>query len=163
MPSARFTTEDLRLLVDQAHRHGLPVTAHAHAASALDQAVAVGVDGIEHASYLVRQPDRPGKPGLAGLTDSHATDRQLQDLADSRIAVCPTLGGLTADNLRRVPLINRLTAEAGITVEEIVESRMSLLRRMAASAFASCAEQTPGSSRPRTTANTPTQSSASPR
>ena len=45
---------ELRLLVEQAHAAGLPVTAHAHAAAAVDQAVAVGVEGIEHASYLIR-------------------------------------------------------------------------------------------------------------
>ena len=36
---------ELRLLVEQAHAAGLPVTAHAHAAAAVDQAVAVGVEG----------------------------------------------------------------------------------------------------------------------
>jgi imidazolonepropionase-like amidohydrolase len=46
----QFSIEELRLLVEQAHAAGLPVTAHAHAAAAIDQAVAVGVDGIEHAS-----------------------------------------------------------------------------------------------------------------
>lgn len=45
--------------------------------------------------------------------------------------MCPTLGGFTADNLSRVPHLSRLTAEAGITVEEIVDNRLSLLRRMA--------------------------------
>jgi imidazolonepropionase-like amidohydrolase len=47
----QFSIEELRLLVKQAHAAGFPVTAHAHAAAAVDQAVAVGADGIEHAWY----------------------------------------------------------------------------------------------------------------
>jgi imidazolonepropionase-like amidohydrolase len=47
--SPQFSIEELRLLVEQAHDAGLPVIAHAHAAAAVDQAVAVGVEGIEHA------------------------------------------------------------------------------------------------------------------
>ena len=52
-----LSIEELRLLVEQAHAAGLPVTAHAHAAAAVDQAVAVGVEGIEHASYLIRSSE----------------------------------------------------------------------------------------------------------
>ncbi len=48
MFSPQFSIEELRLLVEQAHAAGLPVTAHAHAAAAVDQAVAVGVERIEH-------------------------------------------------------------------------------------------------------------------
>jgi imidazolonepropionase-like amidohydrolase len=47
----QFSIEELRLLVEQAHPAGLAVTAHAHETAAVDQAVAVGVEGIEHASY----------------------------------------------------------------------------------------------------------------
>ena len=46
----QFLIEELRLLVEQAHAAGLPVTAHAHSAAAVDQGVAAGVEGIEHAS-----------------------------------------------------------------------------------------------------------------
>ena len=59
----QFSIEELWLLVEQSHAAGLPVTAHAHAAAAVDQAVAVGVDGIEHATYLVRLADGPGPGG----------------------------------------------------------------------------------------------------
>ena len=64
----QFSIEELWLLVEQSHAAGLPVTAHAHAAAAVDQAVAVGVDGIEHATYLVRLADGPGPEGAARHT-----------------------------------------------------------------------------------------------
>jgi imidazolonepropionase-like amidohydrolase len=57
MFSPQFSIEELRLLVEQAHAAGLPVTVHAHAAAAVDQAVAVGADGIEHASYVIRSAE----------------------------------------------------------------------------------------------------------
>ena len=86
----QFSIEELRLLVEQTHAAGFPVTAHAHAAAAVDQAVAVGVDGIEHASYVIRLAE-------GGPAQAHATQEQLAALAASGIAVCPTLGGHTIE------------------------------------------------------------------
>ena len=96
----QFALEDLRLLVDAAHDAGLPVTAHAHAALAIDQAVAVGTDGLEHAGFLTRT-EHPVAPGLAALRDITASGEQLQALAASGMAVCPTVGGFTVHALRR--------------------------------------------------------------
>lgn len=48
---AQFARADLRAAVEEAHRLGLPVTAHAHGTGAIADAVAAGVDGIEHASF----------------------------------------------------------------------------------------------------------------
>jgi imidazolonepropionase-like amidohydrolase len=42
----------LAVVVEAAHRVGLPVTAHAHATAGIVAAVAAGVDGIEHCSFL---------------------------------------------------------------------------------------------------------------
>jgi imidazolonepropionase-like amidohydrolase len=47
----QFTLEVLRAAVDEAHRHGLKVTAHAHAVGAIADAVAAGADGLEHVSF----------------------------------------------------------------------------------------------------------------
>ena len=124
----QFSIEELRLLVEQSHAAGLPVTAHAHAAAAVDQAVAVGVDGIEHASYLVRLAEGSA-PGW--LPAAHATEEQLTALAASGIPVGPTLGGFSAKLMAAVsPGIRQRLADAGITPETLVEMRMSILRQM---------------------------------
>jgi imidazolonepropionase-like amidohydrolase len=48
----QFGTEALRAIAHEAHRLGLPVTAHAHSARSIADAVAAGVDGIEHATFM---------------------------------------------------------------------------------------------------------------
>jgi imidazolonepropionase-like amidohydrolase len=48
----QFGAESLRAIVDEAHRHSLPVTAHAHAPRSIADAVTAGADGIEHASFM---------------------------------------------------------------------------------------------------------------
>jgi imidazolonepropionase-like amidohydrolase len=48
---SQFPPEVLRAAVDEAHRHGLTVTAHAHAAAAIADAMAAGADGLEHVSF----------------------------------------------------------------------------------------------------------------
>jgi imidazolonepropionase-like amidohydrolase len=75
----QFDLAELRAVVDEAHRHGLPVTAHAHALDAVRRSLEAGVDGIEHCSCLV-----PGGHSLP--PDLGAA------LASARIDVCPTLG-----------------------------------------------------------------------
>jgi len=126
----QFALEDLRLLVDGAHGAGLAVTAHAHAALAIDQAVAVGTDGLEHAGFLARS-EGPAAPGLAALRDIAASDAQLRALAESGMAVCPTVGGFTVEALRRAPeALKQRMNEAGVTPEELVEKRQNLVQRM---------------------------------
>jgi imidazolonepropionase-like amidohydrolase len=77
--ACQFTQDELRVLVDEAHRAGLAVTGHAHAVPAVQMCLAVGVDGIEHCTCMtargIAMPE-----GLAGA------------LAEAGVAVCPTLG-----------------------------------------------------------------------
>jgi hypothetical protein len=80
-----FPIEELRLLVEQAHAADLPVTAHAHAAAAVDQAVAVAVraSNMRHTQSdrpKVVRDNWPGGP-------IHVPPRS---------PVCPTLGGFNA-------------------------------------------------------------------
>ncbi|MFF9815008.1 amidohydrolase family protein [Streptomyces sp. NPDC014006] len=75
----QFTLEELRLVVDAAHAAGLPVTVHAHALAAVEQALDAGVDGIEHCTCLTAD----------GVL---ITDGLLERLARQDTAVCLTLG-----------------------------------------------------------------------
>lgn len=75
----QFTEQELRVVVEEAHSAGLPVTAHAHSLTAVQRAVAAGVDGIEHCSCLT---DR-GMVVPVELMDA---------LTEADIAVCHTLG-----------------------------------------------------------------------
>ena len=75
----QFTDEELRLVVAEAHAAGLPVTAHAHALAAVEQALSAGVDGIEHCTCMT--PTGAGAP-----------PELAERLAAAQVAVCPTLG-----------------------------------------------------------------------
>jgi len=81
MLATQFTLGELRAVVEEAHRLGLPVTAHAHGLAAVETSVEAGVDGIEHCSCLTS--------GGARLPDQLAAR-----LSSSDIVVCPTLGRL---------------------------------------------------------------------
>ncbi|GCD47133.1 metal-dependent hydrolase family protein [Streptomyces paromomycinus] len=50
--SVQYGRDELRAVVDEAHRHNLPVTAHAHATTGIREAVATGFDTIEHCFFL---------------------------------------------------------------------------------------------------------------
>jgi len=69
----------LRAAVDEAHRHGLQATAHAHAVGAIADAVAAGADGLEHVSFWTEDSvDAPAE--------------LIQLIADRRTVVGATVG-----------------------------------------------------------------------
>jgi imidazolonepropionase-like amidohydrolase len=60
--AAQFTAGELRAAVEEAHSLGLPITAHVHATQAIIDAVAAGVDGMEHVSFWSADGvDEPGE------------------------------------------------------------------------------------------------------
>jgi imidazolonepropionase-like amidohydrolase len=75
----QFTLAEVRVAVAEAHRLGLPVTAHAHGLPAVEMAVQAGADGIEHCGCLTDK-------GIELPADL------LRALVSSGIEVCPTLG-----------------------------------------------------------------------
>jgi len=89
---AQFTPELLRVVVGEAHRLGLPVTAHAHGTSAIRAALDAGVDGMEHVSFWSADGvDDPGE--LAGR------------IVDSRVAVGVTGGVVPMPGVAPPPVV----------------------------------------------------------
>ena len=111
----QFTLGELRIVVEEAHAAGLPVTAHAHGLPAVHMAMAAGADGIEHCSFLTDK----------GVSQS---EQDLSRLAQSGTVVCPTLG--TAGPLTPTPNAAALLAKLGMTMEQVVEMRKRKVAQM---------------------------------
>ncbi|MBZ0221456.1 MAG: amidohydrolase family protein [Dokdonella sp.] len=50
--AAQYTQAEMDALVDEAHRWGRKVAAHAHGAEAIKMAIKAGVDSVEHCSFI---------------------------------------------------------------------------------------------------------------
>ena len=70
---AQFDATTLRDAVDEAHRLGLPLTAHAHGAPGIVAAVAAGVDSIEHVTWLTEDGTAIDEPAFEALLRSGIT------------------------------------------------------------------------------------------
>lgn len=68
----QFSPAELRAAVDEANRFSLPVTAHAHATTAIAQALDAGVDGLEHVTFQSGGAITPAPEDLVrAITDRH--------------------------------------------------------------------------------------------
>lgn len=97
---SQFTPEELRAAVDEAHAHSLPVTAHAHGTAAIREAIAAGVDGLEHATFWTADGVDEPPPDI------------VRSLVESRIVVgltggmAPVPGAAPPEEiLKRIPSI----------------------------------------------------------
>jgi imidazolonepropionase-like amidohydrolase len=109
--ACQFQLDELRLVVEEAHALGLPVTAHAHGLPAVRQAISAGVDGIEHCGCLT----------ASGM---EVSDELLEALADRQIQVCPTLG--RTGDAAPPPALAEIMARSGMTWE----ARLAIVGRM---------------------------------
>jgi imidazolonepropionase-like amidohydrolase len=101
----QFGVEEIRAVVEQAHALGLPVTAHAHPVHAVENALAAGVDGIEHCSCMTP-------------TGFHPPPALLERLAAGGTHVCPTLGRVP--EIDPPPNVQALLARMGATWDDIL-------------------------------------------
>jgi imidazolonepropionase-like amidohydrolase len=111
----QFTLGELQAVVDEAHAAGLPVTAHAHGLPAVKMAIAAGVDGIEHCSFLTNK----------GIVQS---EEDLARLSEARIAVCPTVGfaGIPSPTSNARAVLEK----QGLTMEQVIEMRQRRVGEM---------------------------------
>ncbi|GAA4348081.1 amidohydrolase family protein [Angustibacter luteus] len=113
----QFSDDGLRRLVEQAHAAGLPVTAHAHGTPSVQQALDVGVDGVEHGSCVTER-------GFG-----QASDDLLDAWARSGIVLCPTLG-TDPDLMKEPPApIKAVMDRMGVTAEQMMRMRYEFVGR----------------------------------
>lgn len=100
----QYSVAELRAIVEEGHRLGKRVTAHAHAVAGIGSALAAGVDSIEHGSFQTEN----------GIV---ADERLIAGLAEAGIYVAPTIsrppanGGLPGtqeQRTARAALIERM-------------------------------------------------------
>jgi len=114
----QFTDDELEFLVEQAHGHGLPVTAHAHGLPAVEQALRAGVDALEHCSCLTE-------------TGVRISDGLLETLARRALPIGAALGAPPPEALVRMPeSVKAMMDKAGVTPAMVRETRLTTVRRM---------------------------------
>jgi imidazolonepropionase-like amidohydrolase len=87
----QYGLDELRAAVEEAHRWGLPITAHAHATRSVIDALAAGVNGIEHMSFMTADGVDP------------IPDEVLTALARRNVTVSMTLGTVEAVGIQPPP------------------------------------------------------------
>ena len=105
---AQFTAEQLAAAVDEAHRIGKQVAAHAHGVEGIRRAVAAGADTIEHCSFVHADGHHGVDPDL------------VVRLAETKTHVCPTINLRTPEAVEMrgpdyVPALMSLVA-AGVPI-----------------------------------------------
>ena len=113
----QFTTDEMKMIVAQAHAAGLLVTAHAHGLPAVRQAVAASVDCIEHCTCL---------------TDKgfELSDELIEDIATNGIAVSGVIPPPKVDFNQAPPAVREMAAKLGLSPQQIRELRADMMRRM---------------------------------
>ena len=98
----QFTTDEMMMIVAQAHAAGMLVTAHAHGLPAVEQCVAASVDCIEHCTCL---------------TDKgfELSDELIDDIATNGIAVSGVIPPPKLDFNQAPPAVREMAAKMGVS------------------------------------------------
>ena len=124
---AQLTRDEIATLIDEAHRLGYRVAAHAEGLAGTELSIVLGADTIEHGMYLAQRPDlldamaEAGQIliptlscyyGVAGLGDQIGTDHTRRP--DSPWA--PPLVALAHHNLEQADRTLRAARAAGVAI-----------------------------------------------
>ncbi|WP_370949322.1 amidohydrolase family protein [Amycolatopsis sp. cg5] len=107
---AQFGLDELRVAVEEAHRHQLPITAHAHGTQAIVDAVAAGVDGLEHVSFMTEDGVDEIPPGL------------LATLVERQTALGATLGFVPVPGVEMPPALATRMAAMEANLRKLYEA-----------------------------------------
>lgn len=107
---SQFSRPELAAAVDQAHRLGLAVTAHAHGLVTIEDALSAGVDGIEHVSFEIAD-------GVA-----HAPSELVKALADAGVVLGLTLGIVAVPGLSMPSPLAANLSTVMANVQKLVDS-----------------------------------------
>jgi imidazolonepropionase-like amidohydrolase len=105
--SAQYSLEEMRAIVEEAHRAGRKVAAHAHGTLSIKEAIRAGVDSVEHATLLDEECIALARQhGTFFVMDIYNDDFILQEGA--KMGMLPEslvkekgLGQLQRDNFRK--------------------------------------------------------------
>ncbi|MFL6100921.1 MAG: amidohydrolase family protein [Actinomycetales bacterium] len=116
--ACQFTLRELRAVVEESHRLGLPVAAHAHALTAVEMCVEAGVDTIEHCSGMTAEglrmpPELADRIAEAGIVVSPTMGTRLRGDPPPHIKALLERTGIRLED--RIPLVGVLI-RAGVTI-----------------------------------------------
>jgi imidazolonepropionase-like amidohydrolase len=99
----QYSLEEMQAIVDEAHRLGRRVAAHAHGASSIRDAILAGVDSVEHASLIDDDGIKLAKShGTALVFDIYNDDYILQEGAKN---------GMLPESIEKEKLVGRVQRE----------------------------------------------------
>ncbi len=99
----QYTLEEMQAIVDEAHKLGRRVAAHAHGASSIRDAILAGVDSVEHASLI----DDEG----ISLAKSHGTALVFDIYNDDYILQEGAKNGMLPESIEKEKQVGRIQRE----------------------------------------------------
>jgi imidazolonepropionase-like amidohydrolase len=103
----QYTPEEMEILVQEAHRRGKIVAAHAHGTAGIKSAILAGADSIEHASFIDPEGIRLAKRNGTYLSmDIYVTEYILgrgaqAGILEENLAKERTVGKIQRENFRK--------------------------------------------------------------
>jgi imidazolonepropionase-like amidohydrolase len=116
---AQLTREEIAAIVDEAHRLGYRVAAHAEGMAGTELAVELGIDTIEHGMYLNQRPDLLERMAANGqvLVPTLSCFYGMGELDCGPVGEwSPLLVDLAVYNLEQAGLTLRAARDAGVTI-----------------------------------------------